>query len=168
MQMLDDMLVVAQMEVGKLEFQLELLHLEKFFQDMVDEFQTLHSETHHIIYHSEFHENIEGDPRLLRQVAANFISNAVKYSPRGSEIQISLKPANDHVILTVNDKGIGIPPDDLAKVFESFHRAANVGNISGTGLGLAIARQAAELHGGTVSLESVVGMGTTVTVKIPF
>ena len=167
MQMLDDMLVVAQMEVGKLEFQPEVLSLENFFQDMVDEFQALHAETHHIIYKSEFHENIEGDPRLLRQIAANFISNAVKYSPRGSEIQVSLKPANDHVILKVKDNGIGIPPDDLAKVFASFHRAANVGNIAGTGLGLAIAQQAAELHGGTVSLESEVGIGTTITVQIP-
>jgi hypothetical protein len=67
----------------------------------------------------------------------------------------------------VIDKGMGIPPADLPGLFEPFHRASNVGSIQGTGLGLAIAKQAVDLHGGSISVESTVGQGTTFTIILP-
>ena len=67
----------------------------------------------------------------------------------------------------VNDQGIGIPPDDQARLFETFHRARNVGNIAGTGLGLAIVKKSLDLHGGSVSVESKPGTGTLFRVTIP-
>ena len=69
--------------------------------------------------------------------------------------------------LTVRDEGIGIPAPDLDHLFEPFHRAVNVGTISGTGLGLVIAKEAVELHGGTITVESQVGIGTAFTITIP-
>ena len=70
-------------------------------------------------------------------------------------------------MLTVRDKGIGIPEADLSHLFEPFHRAANVGTISGTGLGLVIIKESVELHGGTITVESQVDVGTTFIVRIP-
>ena len=69
--------------------------------------------------------------------------------------------------LTVQDEGIGIPEADLGHLFEPFHRATNVGTISGTGLGLVITKESVELHGGTIRIESQLGVGTRITVQIP-
>jgi two-component system, OmpR family, sensor histidine kinase VicK len=74
---------------------------------------------------------------------------------------------SDSLIFKVQDEGIGIPEADLNHLFEPFHRAANVGTISGTGLGMVITKEAVELHGGTIIVESQVGTGTTFTVSIP-
>jgi two-component system sensor histidine kinase/response regulator len=166
-QMLDDMLVVSQMETGNLAFKPEQVAIAEWLQRIVEEFQTIHSETHRLIYHSRFDGPIMADPRLLRQIAANLMSNAIKYSPQGSEIRVLLEGHGDQLMLTVRDQGIGIPEDDQTHLFVAFQRASNVGGVSGTGLGLAIVKQAVELHGGTVHLESRVGVGTTVTVTIP-
>lgn len=166
-QMLDDMLIVAKMETGKLEFKPEVLNAEQFFQTIIDEFRIIHGDTRPIQYNRDFNGTIAADSRLLRQIATNLISNAIKYSPQGSEVCVGLRYLNGQMILTVQDHGIGIPDTDMKHVFESFQRAANVGSIKGTGLGLAIVKQAAELHGGTIQLESQVGMGTIVMVEIP-
>jgi signal transduction histidine kinase len=167
MQMLDDMLVVAQMDIDKLEFEPESMNLEGFFNGIVNEFKIIHEQTHRIVYESDFHQDMNGDPRLLRQIATNLISNAVKYSPKGSEVRIALQQQGNFVLLTVQDYGIGIPQADQSRIFASFERASNVGQVAGTGLGLAIVRQAVELHSGAVRLESEVNVGTTITVRIP-
>jgi signal transduction histidine kinase len=70
-------------------------------------------------------------------------------------------------VFRVRDRGIGIPADEIAHLFESFHRASNVGSIQGTGLGLAIVKNAVQMHGGSIGVESQVGEGTTFTVRIP-
>jgi signal transduction histidine kinase len=78
-----------------------------------------------------------------------------------------LTTTEDHLHLQVSDSGIGIPPADLTKLFESFHRAANVGDRPGSGMGLAIVKQCVDLHRGTLRVESTVGAGTTVRVWLP-
>lgn len=166
-QMLDDMLVIAQMETGNLLFKPEQLNPDQLVQAVVEEFQVIYSETHSIVYDSHFNSDTSADPSLLRQIAVNLISNAVKYSPPESEIHVLLDRLDNCVALTVSDQGMGIPKIDQSRMFESFQRASNVGTIAGTGLGLAIVQQAADLHGGTVHLESQVGVGTSVMVKIP-
>jgi two-component system, OmpR family, sensor histidine kinase VicK len=104
---------------------------------------------------------------LMRQIISNLVSNALKYSPSDKLIQIKLSCDAGSAICRVSDEGIGIPLGDLPRLFEPFHRGANVGAISGTGLGLSIAKEAVEKHGGTMSVESEVGKGTTFTVMIP-
>lgn len=166
-QMLDDMLLVAEMETGKLEFKPEVLYVEPFLQTIVDEFRVIDRDIHPIQYTQNLNSTIVADPRLLRQIATNLISNAVKYSPPGTEICIELQCLDGKMILTVQDHGIGIPDKELESVFESFHRAANTGSVQGTGLGLAIVKQATELHSGTIQLKSQEGVGTLVTVQLP-
>jgi two-component system, sensor histidine kinase and response regulator len=165
--MLDDMLIITQMESGRLEFKPELLGVEQFFQHIIEEFQIIHAETHTFRIESRFADPMMADPRLLRQIAANLISNAVKYSPAGSEVSITLGFRQGQFAFSVEDRGIGIPEKDQAELFGVFHRGSNVGDVSGTGLGLAIVKQAVELHNGTLHIESEVGRGTKVTVLIP-
>ncbi len=107
------------------------------------------------------------DEDYLRQIISHLLSNAVKYSPTGSTITLSVQQAGAAATICVRDEGIGIPPEDQKHLFEAFHRASNVGVISGTGLGLAIVKQAAELLGGTVTVDSQPGHGSTFTVTLP-
>jgi chemotaxis family two-component system sensor kinase Cph1 len=103
----------------------------------------------------------------MRQIISNLISNAVKYSSAERPVQLTLQYVDTAWELAIRDHGIGIPEADLSHLFEPFHRSSNVGTISGTGLGLVIVKDSVELHGGTVSVESQLGAGTTVTVRIP-
>jgi signal transduction histidine kinase len=103
----------------------------------------------------------------MRQIISNLVSNAIKYSPEAKPIKVDLDFTGEALVLSVRDKGIGIPEADLQHLFEPFHRAANVGTISGTGLGLVITKESVELHGGTIEVVSQPGMGTTFTVSIP-
>jgi two-component system, sensor histidine kinase and response regulator len=167
MQMLDDMLVVAQMETGNLDFSPALMNVGELLGGIVDEFQAIHSETHHIVYENRLKEPVMTDPRLLHQIAGNLISNAIKYSPKDSQVTILLERQKGQYSLTVKDQGIGIPESDQERLFHEFQRASNVGAVPGTGLGLAIVKQAVDLHGGSIELTSESGMGTTVTVRIP-
>jgi signal transduction histidine kinase len=114
----------------------------------------------------------EWEAARLERMVANLLSNAIKYSPQGGEITVRLATEDDAAggwaVLTVSDQGLGIPPADLPHIFEGFHRAGNVaGQIAGTGLGLASARQIVEQHGGTISVESQEGVGSTFTVRLP-
>lgn len=167
MQMLDDMLFVAQVETGNFDFKPEPLHLTEFVKNIVNEFQSIYGKSHPLTYESDFTDVIRADPRLMRQIAANLISNAIKYSPQFSEVQVSLVHQPPQVCLTVRDSGIGIPEADQQRLFNAFQRASNVGDIRGTGLGLAIVKQAVDLHAGSIHLQSTVGVGTTVQVVIP-
>lgn len=166
LQMLDDMLVVTQMEVGSLQFKPEPLNVSSVIQGIVDEFQAINGEVCTIIYDTNVNTTSLADIRLIRQIASNLISNAVKYSPLGGEILVSLRAENDKYRLTVQDHGIGIQAEDQERLFTAFQRGSNVGKISGTGLGLAIVKQAVTIHGGDIKLHSVVGEGTTIEVTL--
>ncbi len=166
-QMLDDMLLVAQIESGKFEFTPEPTDLAEFIQQIVEEYQAVYSMTHQIILETHFVGSALVDQRLVRQIASNLISNAIKYSPQGKEVRISLDSAEDRYVFVVQDQGIGIPEADQDTLFEAFERGSNVGNISGTGLGLATVQQAVEWHKGSLTFSSTEGVGTTFTVTLP-
>ena len=115
---------------------------------------------------------VSGDALRLERVVANLLSNAIKYSPEGGEIALRLDQEEDGAgrwaVLTVRDRGIGIPAADLPRVFERFHRGGNVaGHLPGTGIGLASARQIVEQHGGTIAVASAEGHGAAFTVRLP-
>ena len=97
----------------------------------------------------------------------NLLSNAIKYSPAGGSVHFDLSCEQGEVVFRIQDEGIGIPAADQARLFDSFHRASNVGTISGTGLGLAIVKKCVDLHSGKVTVKSEVGRGTTFTVMLP-
>jgi signal transduction histidine kinase len=98
---------------------------------------------------------------------ANLLANAIKYSPSGGDVLISVDVEDRWAVLAVRDDGMGIPASDLPHVFERFHRGSNVARLSGTGLGLAGAKDIVEQHGGTISVMSTEGRGTTVVVRLP-
>jgi signal transduction histidine kinase len=103
----------------------------------------------------------------LRQILDNLFTNAIKYSPGAQSVRLELSRANARLTLRVIDSGIGIPAADRARVFEAFHRGANVEAISGSGLGLAVVQKATGQLGGTLSIDSEIGKGTTVEVRLP-
>lgn len=107
------------------------------------------------------------DEKLLRQILQNLLSNALKYSPPSGVVYFDLEMQDGRATFTIRDQGIGIPEDELAHVFDPFFRASNVLNTPGSGLGMAIVKSAVDLHGGTITVESKLGLGTTVTVRIP-
>jgi signal transduction histidine kinase len=108
------------------------------------------------------------DAERLERVIGNLLSNAIKYSPGGGEVMISLNRDEDWAVLAVEDRGIGIPAEDLPHVFERFRRAGNViGRMSGSGLGLAGARDIVEQHGGTIHAEHVAAGGTRFVIRLP-
>jgi signal transduction histidine kinase len=114
----------------------------------------------------------EWDADQLERVLSNLITNAIKYSPAGGTIGVMVEPADDApagwAVMAVQDQGLGIPAADVTRIFEPFQRAGNVGEwIGGTGLGLASARKIVEQHGGTITVESQEGVGSTFTVRLP-
>ncbi|MEO8394943.1 MAG: ATP-binding protein, partial [Chloroflexota bacterium] len=110
---------------------------------------------------------IEIDRDHLRRALVNLLSNAAKYSPEGCAIEFNVQSGNEQVILRIQDEGIGIPEADQSHLFEVFHRAGNVGDIPGTGLGLVIVKRAVEAHGGSITVESQVDLGTTFILALP-
>ena len=111
---------------------------------------------------------MEADSRALKQIALNLLSNAVKFTPRGGMVTVTLQAHGDHMELVVADSGVGISPDDLKRIGKPFEQAGDIRQKSrGTGLGLSLVRGLAELHGGEMIIESTVGEGTSVLVRLP-
>ena len=112
---------------------------------------------------------IEADAALLQQALYNLVENALKYTPQGGEVTIHLQTAPSDLTFAVQDSGIGIPKNDLPRLFEKFYRGTNREALAqrGTGLGLAIVKSIAERHGGSVWVESELGQGSTFYLKIP-
>lgn len=112
---------------------------------------------------------ILGDKIRVEQTIINIVSNALKYTPEGGEIRLALEDAGDKVKIAVRDNGIGIPKEDLPRLFERFYRVEKARNSDkgGTGLGLAIAKEFALAHGGNIEVDSEVGKGTTFTIIFP-
>jgi two-component system, OmpR family, sensor kinase len=108
-----------------------------------------------------------GDAKLLFQVVSNLLSNAVKYSPGGGVIEVEAHSTVEDVAVAIADHGIGIPPGDLDRLFERYHRGGNVSGIVGTGVGLYLVKMAVDLHRGRVEVESKEGGGSRFTLHLP-
>jgi PAS domain S-box-containing protein len=165
---MDDVLQLARIQSGRVEFKPEPLNLDALCRLVVDELKSQFNRRHPVEYRSDPtlpEQNL--DKKLMRQIINNLISNAMKYSPEGKPITVTLTQEGNAILMRVQDEGIGIPEADLKHLFEPFHRAANVGTISGTGLGLSIVKESVEVHGGTIAVASQEGVGTTFTVSLP-
>ena len=112
---------------------------------------------------------IRHDPPRIGQVVANLVGNAVKFTPRGGTVRVSVEPTSDGARIDVVDTGVGIDPGELPHIFERFYRGsrANEARGSGSGLGLAIVRSIVDIHGGSVTVESGPGTGSRFTVRLP-
>jgi signal transduction histidine kinase len=111
------------------------------------------------------------DSARVERAVSNLLSNAVKYSPDGGDVVVMIWQEGDGddawASLSVTDRGVGIPADDLPHVFEDYHRGRNVGRVQGTGIGLATVHRTAEQHGGSVSVRSAEGRGSIITIRLP-
>lgn len=166
--LLDDVLLIGKSESGLIQFYPSSVNLKKLAQSVLQEVREIYGHKH--IFEFNCYGNcpeVEMDKKLLRQMLANLLSNAAKYSPKGGTIHFSLNFANQQAIFKIKDEGIGIPASEKERLFEAFQRGSNVGAISGTGLGLAIIKNAVDLHQGAIAVESEVGVGTTFTVCLP-
>jgi len=166
--MLDQVMLIGRAEADRLEFRPEATDPAVLAAALVRETEQAHGTPGRIQL------RVRGtsaprllDPKLLAHVLGNLLSNALKYSPSGSKVLFELESAPASISFLVTDYGIGIPQDDQPRIFESFHRARNTGNIDGTGLGLSIVKHCVELHGGTVDFESAPGQGSTFLVCLP-
>ncbi|TAD77147.1 MAG: PAS domain-containing sensor histidine kinase [Oscillatoriales cyanobacterium] len=170
-ELLESVLILGQADAGRLKFQPTWLDLEQFCAGLVEEMslnlrqdQTISFQT---VDRPAVGRLLELDEKLLRHILSNLLSNALKYSPEGGTVRLRLVYGAETVKLSVQDRGIGIPSADLDRLFESFHRAGNVGTIPGTGLGLTIVQRSIALHGGQIHVTSIEGEGTTFTVTLP-
>jgi PAS domain S-box-containing protein len=166
--MLDNVLTIGKAEANMLQFSPAPTDLEAFCARLADEMRLTAGERHTLEFSYEGDRGlVRADEKLLRHALTNLLANAFKYSPEGGNVEFRVRVAGGEAGFEVRDQGIGIPPEDQARLFETFHRARNVGTIAGTGLGLAIVKKSLDLHGGSVSVESAPGEGTVFRVRIP-
>lgn len=166
--LVEDVLLVGQRDAGQLIFRPEQADFVAFCMQTFHELENTLGSRHQMIFYSPFPSLINTfDPRLLRQAIVNIVSNAIKYSPSGSKITMTMYQGVGQVEIRVADEGIGIPAADQSRLFQAFYRAGNVGSTKGTGLGLSISQQVIELHGGNISFESVEGKGSIFIISLP-
>ena len=170
---IDDLLDVVRMQMGRpLHLDLAPADVRALVAQLVDEYQRT-TERHALrLVESPDTPVWLVDAARLQRAIANLLANAIKYSPQGGEILITVACAEDQeetwLTITVADHGVGIPAAEVAHVFDGFYRASNVtGQFQGTGLGLRGVRQIIRHHGGIVAVDSTVGVGTSVTVRLP-
>ncbi|MBW4596605.1 MAG: HAMP domain-containing histidine kinase [Brasilonema angustatum HA4187-MV1] len=166
--LLDDVLTLSKSEANRLTSNSVGLAISPLCQKLIEEVKFSTSTGHTIDFNCEDEcVTVYMDEALVRHVLTNLLSNAIKYSAPDSSVELRVQCQSQAVIFQVQDQGIGIAPADQQRLFESFYRASNVGNIPGTGLGLAIVKQLVERHGGTITVNSEINVGTTFTVTLP-
>lgn len=167
--LLDDILTLSKASAGMLDFHPTSINLKHFCRSIFEEFSALQQQPFTLLFScaDTCDREVMTDSTLLRSTLFNLLSNAVKYSPPGSKIEFEAGCSAHEAQFRVTDQGMGIPLEDQEKLFEPFHRGRNAKDIGGTGLGLAIVKNSLEAHGGTVSVESHEGIGTTFFVRLP-
>jgi PAS domain S-box-containing protein len=157
---LNDFLSVGKIEEGKIVVKTSLFNLKDHIHAIVNEMQGIIKKGQKISHHHQGEEMAALDPALMKHIIMNLLSNAIKFSSENSPIEIKSRTKKDTVLLSVKDKGIGIPKEDLKHLFDRFHRGANVTNIQGTGLGLHIVAKYTELMNGKIECKSELEKGT--------
>jgi PAS domain S-box-containing protein len=165
--MLDEVLIISRSDRGKIDFNPSELNLKEFSADIIEQLKSQALPAHNIIFDYKLsYQNVLADPKLLNHILNNLLTNALKFSPEGGDIALSVEDEDEFIKFTIKDNGIGIPKEDIHNLFEPFFRAQNSSGIKGTGLGLSIVKRYLELHNGIISLESQPGKGTKFFVKI--
>jgi len=164
--LINDVLDLSKVEAGMLELQLSTFSLPAVLQGgvtIVRERAVRHGITLSLDVSPDVSE-VEADELKVKQVIFNLLANAVKFTPDGGRVYLRARQLGNEVHVAVADTGIGIDPADLDRIFEEFQQA---GQREGSGLGLALAQRFVQLHGGTLTVESEVGVGSTFTFTLP-
>ena len=157
---LNDFLSLGKIEEGKIQVRLTEFNIQELITAIAGEIKNNLKKQQKMHYHHEGNPVVLLDTSLLKHIIMNLVSNASKFSPEASPIEIKTIGYDHHITLSVKDHGIGISKDDQKHLMERFFRGANAGNIQGTGLGLHIVSKYAELMNGTVECKSELGKGT--------
>ncbi|WP_409252405.1 cell wall metabolism sensor histidine kinase WalK [Bacillus sp. SCS-153A] len=169
--LVNDLLQLSKMDSKDYRFNKEWIEFVGFFHQIIDRFEM--SKNQNVTFKRQLPEQalfVDIDKDKLTQVLDNIISNALKYSPEGGLITFKVKEEEEMIIISVSDQGLGIPQDNLTKIFERFYRVdkARSRQMGGTGLGLAIAKEMISAHGGNIWAESKEGKGTTISFSLPY
>ena len=171
--LVESLLTLARADEGRFDLHREPISLEPLARDVFETAVILGEGAELDVTMPVVQEStVLGDQTRLRQLLLNLVTNAIKYTPRGGEVELTLSRTDEHAVFSVRDTGIGIAAADLPYVFERFWRADRVRSRAaergGFGLGLSIAQWIAQAHGGTLTVQSRLNRGSTFTVTIPF
>jgi heavy metal sensor kinase len=167
---IDNLLTLAKADQGLFETNFSEVDLQELVRELFEDSEILaESKQITVTLRSLAPVTIVGDRVRLRQLFLNLIDNAIKYTPTGGSVTMAVERSNGNVLFEVADTGIGIPPDEVGKIFDRFYRVdkARSREMGGTGLGLSIAKWIAELHRGTITVRSEPHKGSTFTVTLP-
>jgi two-component system phosphate regulon sensor histidine kinase PhoR len=169
MSLIEDIIRLSQLDEKTSLPELTTVNLKEICEDVTQRLQPQAEKAGVSLQVNCANANVRGIPKILEEIVLNLVDNAIKYNTSNGSVGVSLKNAGTRVELTVSDTGIGISDEHVSRVFERFYRVDRSRNkqISGTGLGLSIVKHSAETLGATVSLQSKLGIGTTVTVSFP-
>ena len=169
--LINDLLDLSKLDAGKLELRVEPVEILKVIIDCVRcvEAQATRDHIGIVVHVADGVDRLCGDNKRLHQMLLNLLSNALKFTPVGGEISIDVFRRGQDVAISVSDTGIGIKAEDIPKVLEPFGQVESElsQRHQGTGLGLPLTKELAELHGGSLTMESNVDVGTTVTITLP-
>ena len=163
-----DLMLLARADTGGLPIQQQSVELDTLFLDVYRQVRSL-DQTVHVSLEEVDQVVVLGDPDRLKQLILNLVENAIKYTPSGGRVMMGLSKEDGRSKLVVQDTGIGIPAEDLPRIYDRFYRVdkARTRAQGGSGLGLSIAKWIVEAHRGKIEVESVVGEGTTFRVYLP-
>jgi signal transduction histidine kinase len=167
---IDNLLMLAKADKGLYRPEFSEVNLGSLIEELFEDSEVLASRKNiRISLDIGTPITIVGDRLRLRQLFLNLIDNAIKYTPEGGNVALAVERHNGAAVFRISDSGIGIPEEDLPKVFDRFYRVdkARSREMGGTGLGLSIAKWIAELHRGTIDVQSELHRGSVFTVKLP-
>jgi two-component system heavy metal sensor histidine kinase CusS len=162
----DNLLFVARVDAARESIERKLFDARAAVEKIATFYRTL-AEDRHVAIHCSGEGEIYADSVLFQRAVSNLVDNALRFTPGGGAIQISITVKAAHSEVTVSDNGCGITPEHLPRVFDRFYRADSSRSSDGTGLGLALVKSIVDLHGGSVRIDSEVGHGTIVTIIFP-
>ena len=167
--LMNDVLELARIQANQIQYKPKPCDFDKLCREIIGDYSQQDKYRDRIVYEGPATAiTSQLDEHLLHHVVSNLIHNALKYSPEEESVYIHLTYVENEIIFKVEDRGIGIPEDDINNLFIPFSRAGNVGSTEGTGLGLSIVKQSIEAHQGTIEVKTAVDVGTTFIVKIPY
>ena len=167
-ELMESVLSVARMEEGRIRFEPAAVDLRAMITEICQNYAEINTVHQIDIDIDALPESYHGDVKLLRQAVSNLVSNALKYSPESTRVLVRGDVAsNGGIVISVDDQGVGIPADELDRLFERFFRASTSTGIPGSGIGLHLVKHLVELHEGTMHVRSAVGQGTTFEIRLP-
>ena len=167
-EMIENMLPLVRGKDQAIKLTLLDTNIKDFCASIIDQIRVIDRDKHYFsIVDKAEQASIAIDHNLMRQILANLLTNAIKFSPAQTTIHIELDSTIDTFTIQVKDEGIGIPEEDIDDLFNPFKRAGNAGEVKGFGLGLSIVQEYVELHGASLQVESILGEGASFIITIP-